>query len=100
MRIREALASLEGEAAPPEVVADLQASLGSALVFSGHADEATEPIEAALTLAQHYELAEPLAGALNSKAMLLGYGGRCEEARMLFEGSVEVARRTGSPGRR
>ena len=94
-RMREALAALEGEAAPPEVVADLQDSLGSALVFSGHADEATEPIEAALTLAQHYNLAEPLTWALNSKAMLLGYLGRGEEARLLFEGSAEAARRYG-----
>ena len=91
-RIREALASLEGIVAPPEVVADLQARLGGALILSGHGDEAAEPIEEALTLAQHYELAEPLASSLNSKAMLLGNAGRAAEARMLFEGEVSVAR--------
>ena len=68
-RIREALASLEGTNAPPEVVADLQARLGHALIFSGHVDEAIGPIEEALTLAQHHELAEPLASGLNSKAV-------------------------------
>ena len=92
LRIREALASLEGVDAPPEVVADLQSRLGGALILSGHGDEAAEPIEEALTLAQHYELAEPLASSLNSKAMLLGNAGRAAEARMLFEGEVSVAR--------
>ena len=56
-RIREALASLAATTAPPEVVADLQSSLGRALAFSGHGDEAIGPVEQALTLAQHHELA-------------------------------------------
>ena len=59
--IGEALASLEGTAAPPRGVADLQVRLGRAFVFSGHGDEATGPIEEALTLAQHHELGEQLA---------------------------------------
>ena len=91
-RLREALASLEGLPVPPEVVADLQHRLGGALVSSGHPDEAVGVIEEALTLAQHHELAEPLARGLNVKAMLLGHAGRSEEARMLFEGIVSVAR--------
>ena len=74
-----------GRLAPPEVVADLQARLGALLVFSGHADEAAGPIEEALTLAQHHELAEPLASALNSKASSLSCAGRAEEARALYE---------------
>jgi len=94
-RMREALASLEGAAAPPEVVAELQGRLGSALLFSGHSDEATVAIEAALTLAEHHELAEPLVSSLSSKAILLGGAGRSEESRMLVEGIISVARRHG-----
>ena len=75
------------------MVAELQSRLGRALVFSGHGDEATGPIEAALTLAQHHGLAESLAFSLNSKAALLMYGGRAEEARLNFEGALGVARR-------
>ena len=94
-RIRQALASLEGTTAPPEVIAELQAKLGGALVLAGHGDEATGAIEVALTLAQHHELAEPLAYALSSKANLLGFAGRAEEARALYVASAEVARRHG-----
>jgi len=94
-RIREALTSLEGIPAPPEVIADLQSRLGRALVFSGHGDEASGPIEEALTLAQHHELAEPLAFSLSSRAALLGFAGRGEEARLNLEGVLAVARRHG-----
>jgi len=95
VRIREALASLEGVTAPPEVVAELQSTLGSALVFSGHGDAAIGPIEEALTLAQHYELAKTLASSLSTKAILLGHAGRAEEALGLMEVSASVARRHG-----
>ena len=94
-RIREALASLDGATAPPEVVADLQVRLGGALVFSGHADEGAGPIEEALTLAQHHELAEQLASSLNAKAILLSNAGRAEEAGALFERCAAVAQRHG-----
>jgi class 3 adenylate cyclase/tetratricopeptide (TPR) repeat protein len=93
--VREALVSLEGNAAPPEVVSDLQAALAGALIFSGHAQQAVEPTEKALTLAQHYELAEPLARGLNSKAMILDATGRAEEAGALYELCAVVARRHG-----
>ncbi|MGH9295717.1 MAG: hypothetical protein ACRD0B_10335, partial [Acidimicrobiales bacterium] len=45
--------------------------------------------------AQHYELAEPLAGALLTKGSLLYGQGRLEEARLFYEGSLSVARRHG-----
>jgi class 3 adenylate cyclase/tetratricopeptide (TPR) repeat protein len=90
--IREAFASLEGMATPPEVVAELQVRLAGALVFSGHGDEAAGPIEEALTLAQHHELAEPFASALNWRAILLSYAGRAQESRSAFELSRDVAR--------
>jgi len=93
--IREALASLEGTTAPPEVVADLQDGLGSALIFAGHGEQAIGPIEEALTLAQHHKLAEPLAFSLNSKAILLLNAGRAEEAGALYELAVSVSRRFG-----
>ena len=98
-RLYEALASLEATAASPEVVADLQVRLGGALVFSGHVDEATGPLEEALTLAQHHELGEQLAQGLSSKAVLLSYAGRAEEAKALFELCVSVSRREGLPRR-
>jgi len=91
-RIRAALDSLEETTAPPEIVANLQARLGGALLFSGHIDAATGPIEETLTLAQHYELAEQFVIGLNLKAMLLAYAGRAGEARLLFEGSAALAR--------
>ncbi|HLN06151.1 MAG TPA: hypothetical protein VK217_07730, partial [Acidimicrobiales bacterium] len=94
-RIRDALASIDETKAPPEVVADLQSSLARALAFSGHGDEAVGPIEQALTLAQHYELAEPLTFSLNSKAALLMWAGRIEEARSAFELVISLARRHG-----
>jgi len=94
-RIREALVSLEGLTAPPEVVAELQTRLGSALAFSGHADDATGAIEEALTLAQHHNLAEPLANGLNSKAILFNFAGRTDEAGALFELSIAIARHHG-----
>ena len=80
-RIREALASLDATTAPPDVVAGLQHKLGSVLIFSGHRDEATGPIEEALTLAQHHNLAEPLAFALDSKATLFEFCRTCRRGR-------------------
>jgi class 3 adenylate cyclase/tetratricopeptide (TPR) repeat protein len=91
-RISDALASLEGISAPPQVMADLQVRLGGCLVFGGRADEASGPIEEALILAQHHELAVPLARGLIAKGLLLGSSGRAEEARLLFEGSAAVSR--------
>jgi len=91
-RIRESLAAIDGMEAPPEIVADLQSRLAGALIFSGHSDEATGPLEEALTLAQHFELAEPLTSSLNSKATLLSNAGRATEARLLYEGAASMAR--------
>jgi len=94
-RIRDALASIRQATPPPEVMADLQARLASALIFSGHREEAVGPIEEALTLAQHYELPEQLAVALGAKATLLATEGRTAESQALSEMQVAVARRYG-----
>ena len=93
--LREALASLDSDTAPPSVIANLQEALGSTLIFTGHPQDAAEPIEHALTLAQHYELIETFARALVSRALLLHWLGRFEEARLGYEGSLAVARRLG-----
>ncbi len=92
IRVREAMASLEGRGAPPEVLADLELKLGTALAFSGHRDEAAGPIEEALTLAQHHELDEPYAYGLIVKGVMLSGAGRSREARLLYEGAVAVCR--------
>ena len=52
-------------------------------------------MEEALTLAQHYELAEPLAFSLNTKATLFYFAGRAEESRSAYELVISVARRHG-----
>jgi class 3 adenylate cyclase/tetratricopeptide (TPR) repeat protein len=93
--LREALASLEPGTAPPAVLASLQEALGSSLIFVGHLEEASAPIEEALLLAQHYELAETLVAALVSRSLLLHFVGRYEEARIGHEGSLAIARRLG-----
>ena len=94
-RLREALGWLAGTTAPQAVVAQLHARLGGALLFSGHLQEAAEPIEQALRLGQHFELAEPFASALLSKAQLLASEGRIEEARFNYDAALAVARRHG-----
>ncbi len=93
--IREALGSLEGIAAPPEVVAALKTSLAACLIPSGRGDEAALVNEEALTLAQHYELPELLYQGLISRANRLSYAGRAEEARLNYEGAISLARRHG-----
>jgi class 3 adenylate cyclase/tetratricopeptide (TPR) repeat protein len=93
--LREALASLEPESTPPAVTAGLQERLGSALIFAGHTYEASEPIEQALTIAQHYELTQTLARALVRKAVGLLQLGRVEEARINYEATIDIARRHG-----
>jgi tetratricopeptide (TPR) repeat protein len=95
IRVREALASLQGTDPAPEVLADLQVRLAGSLLFSGHADETSGPIEAALTLAEHHVLPETLARGFNAKAMSLAHIGRPVEARLLFEGMASVARESG-----
>jgi tetratricopeptide (TPR) repeat protein len=91
--IREALSSVGTDTLPPAVVAELQAYAGAALAFIGQHDEASVRLDEALVLSQQHEVAKPLAAALNFKAYLLGREGRVEEARLLLEGSLAVAKR-------
>ena len=94
-QIRGALVSLEGTAAPPEVLADLQARLGGALIFAGHIDEATAALEVALTFAQHHELPDVFAARSISKSTVLKGSGRAREAQGYCEMSADVARANG-----
>ena len=82
--------------APPEVVADLQARLGGTLIFSGHGDQATGPIEEALTLAQHLRArrAARLESQLEGDASRHTPGGPRRPA-CNYEGAIAVARRHG-----
>ncbi len=93
--LQEAIASLDPDSAPPSVVAELQEGLGGSLIFAGRPQDAAEPIEQALTLAQRYELANTLARALGSRALFLHFVGRHEEARLGYEGTLELTRRLG-----
>ncbi|MGA8296209.1 MAG: adenylate/guanylate cyclase domain-containing protein [Acidimicrobiales bacterium] len=93
--IREALASLDPVSTPPDVIADLNEKLGSSLVFAGHLQDASESIEQALTIAQHYELTQTFARALVRKAVALTQLGRVEEARINYEAVIDIARRHG-----
>ena len=92
-RLREALSSLDPDNAPPGVVAMLEERLGRTLVYAGRVHDASEPIERALTLAQHNGLTETYANALQIKAYLYAAAGRVEESILNQEGSLEVARR-------
>ena len=92
-RLSDALLSLDPGTAPPAVVARLEERLGRALMFAGRSQDAGEPIERALTLAQHHELVETYASALQMKAYLYTGAGRVEEGILNLEGSLEVARK-------
>jgi class 3 adenylate cyclase/tetratricopeptide (TPR) repeat protein len=93
--LSDALSSLDPATAPPAVVARLEDRLGRALMFTGRSHESAEPIERALTLAQHHELAETYASALQMKAYLYSGAGRVEEGILNLEGSLETAREHG-----
>ena len=49
-------------------------------------------------MSQHYELPEPLAWALMSKAIFCSFDGRLEEARLNYEGALLSPSDTESPG--
>ncbi|MGA2802905.1 MAG: adenylate/guanylate cyclase domain-containing protein [Acidimicrobiales bacterium] len=93
--LSDALSSLDPATAPPAVVARLEERLGRALMFTGRSQDAGEPIERALTLAQHHELAETYASALQMKAYLYSGAGRVEEGILNLEGSLATARKNG-----
>ena len=58
---------------------------------SGHGEEAREPLERALSLAERLQLPEVFVEALTSKAVVLNLGGRLAEARILLEAAAARA---------
>jgi len=93
--LSDALSSLDPDTAPPGVVARLEERLGRALMLAGRSPDSGEPTERALTLAQHHELMETYANALQIKAYLYTGAGRVEEGILNLEGSLEIARKHG-----
>ncbi|MGH2887634.1 MAG: ATP-binding protein, partial [Solirubrobacteraceae bacterium] len=73
--------------------AQISVELGVTLLAAGRVREAAEPLERALELAQALELPHVLAGALTYKAQLCVALGRATEARILFDGAIELCRR-------
>jgi class 3 adenylate cyclase/tetratricopeptide (TPR) repeat protein len=94
-RLSSALSSLDQSSAPPAVIARLEERLGRALIFGGHPQETAEAVDRALTLAQHHELSETYALALQLKAYLYMAAGRVEEGIINLEGSLQTAREHG-----
>ena len=92
-RLSAALSSLEPDTASPAVVAQLEERSARAYIYAGRGQEAAEPIERALALAQHHELIETYVLALQIKAYLYTTAGRVEEGILNLEGSLEVARK-------
>ncbi len=72
--------------------AQLNVELGVTLLAAGRPREAVEPLERALELAQALELPNVLAGALTFKAQVCVALSRSREARILFEGAIELCR--------
>jgi class 3 adenylate cyclase/tetratricopeptide (TPR) repeat protein len=89
-RLEPALAALEAEGAEAEV-AEVSAQLGRFLYFTGEAGRVGPHLERALALAGPLGLPATLAGALNTKAILLSEIGRHDEARILIEGALAIA---------
>jgi class 3 adenylate cyclase/tetratricopeptide (TPR) repeat protein len=90
--MRHGLASLSGDGEDRDV-ARINVELGVALLAAGRLREAAEPLERALELAQALELPHVLAGALTYKAQLCVALGRATEARILFDGAIELCGR-------
>jgi class 3 adenylate cyclase/tetratricopeptide (TPR) repeat protein len=88
----DARAGIEGADAPPAVLANLHLGMGISYLFTGRRDEAWKELEMAALLGQHHELLEPLGMAMHFKAGLLRAADRTEEARLYFEGSLDIAR--------
>ncbi len=88
--MRQGLDTLSGDDLD---AAQISVELGVTLLAAGRVREAAEPLEQALELAQALELPHVLAGALTYKAQLCVALGRATEARILFDGAIELCRR-------
>jgi class 3 adenylate cyclase/tetratricopeptide (TPR) repeat protein len=96
-KIDEALTVLEqsfvvlSSEEPDADLAAMAAQLGRLRFFAGRPEEAVEPIELALDIAESMRLTEIFAQALITKAILLGMRGRVEEGQALNRHALHVA---------
>ncbi len=72
-------------------LATLASQLGRLHLFAGAHELAAARLEFALTLAERFSLPEELSQSLNSKAVLLGFHDRIEEATVLVTHALKVA---------
>ena len=97
--IRAALRQLEREGVAADSldpdIAELNATLARAVVFSSDPSASFEPSEIALRSAQALAMPGPLSDALITRASVCLYLGRPEEARLLYAGAIEIAQRHG-----
>jgi class 3 adenylate cyclase/tetratricopeptide (TPR) repeat protein len=89
-RLEEAVRALDEREDGAELAQAL-AELGRVQVLSGHADEAAAAIERALGLAERLGLPEVFVEALNTRAVVLRFGARTAESRILLEAAVSRA---------
>ncbi len=94
VRLREALAVLEGAAAGP-ALAQVCSQLGRELSIAGEVEEATPVVERALQLAEQLDLPQVLCDALETKALLVRSSGQSLEALELFERTISIAAERG-----
>jgi len=72
-------------------LAALAAQLGRLHLFAGNKELAAERVEFALGIAERLRLREEFSQALNTKAVLLEFSGRVEEATVLLRHALAVA---------
>jgi len=85
-----AFATLAEEEADADLAA-LAAQIGRFRFFAGRADLAMERLEFALTIAEHLNVPETLAQALNTKGLVLFTRGRQREGHALISQALELA---------
>lgn len=90
-RLRQGLRVLGSDSEDADV-ARMNVELGVALLSAGQIRDAFEPLERALEVAQALDLPDVLAGALTYKAQACDAVGRAQEARMLFDGAIDLCR--------
>jgi class 3 adenylate cyclase/tetratricopeptide (TPR) repeat protein len=93
-RMQSALEVLGDEELDPDVAA-LNAELGLTLAFAGEPSAAVAPVESALRAAAALDVPGVLCDALTARGILCSYEGRLEEALVLLEGTINIARRHG-----
>jgi tetratricopeptide (TPR) repeat protein len=83
--------------APEGLRADVAATTGRMLFFTGRPDDALPALEEALELAEAAPLLAVLSDAMNTKGLVLEAGGRSQEGRALLDGALRVAEASGVP---